>query len=180
MLWSDVHYTDCEIRDPRADAFLAAIRNLYANGRVLFRCFQPTVTEAFRSAADFDRHDLAHRLRAFLVAPTIRAMLKELELPPLSETLPGFHYCSAYEMEGALVATLLRGGAYNKFPGTEDEARRLARDFVSVIGHQHSEVFEIVEEAWTSWFYNVAWDLSFVVLNSRQLRWWILCMTDTD
>jgi hypothetical protein len=82
-------------------------------------------------------------------------------------------------MEGALTVTLLRGGAYKQFTGTEDEARRLSREFVTVIGHDHAQVFKI-EGAWTDWFYDVAWDSSFVIYDAQCMRWWILCMTDTD
>jgi hypothetical protein len=65
------------------------------------------------------------------------------------------------------------------FPGTEDKARRLSREFVAAIGHDYTQVFSI-EGAWTGWFLDVAWDSSFVVYDPQRMRWWILCMTDTD
>lgn len=82
-------------------------------------------------------------------------------------------------MEGALTVALLRGGACRKFAGTEDEARQLSREFVAAIGHDHAQVCKILG-AWTDWFYDVAWDASFVILDAQRMRWWILCMTDTD
>ncbi len=86
---------------------------------------------------------------------------------------------SAYEMEGALTATLLQGGAYDRFPGTEDEARVLSRQFMTAIGHDQAQVFKILG-AWTHWFGDIAWDASFIVLDMQRMRWWVLCMTDTD
>lgn len=73
----------------------------------------------------------------------------------------------------------MQGGAYQKFSGTEDEAGLLSRHFVAVIGHDHTQVFKVLG-AWTYWFYDVAWDTSFVILDAQRMRWWILCMTDTD
>jgi hypothetical protein len=178
MQWSDVHYAEHPLADPRLDAYLATLRNLYSNGRVLLRCFQPTDTVAFHNARAHDRGAFDHLLDAFLRAPTIQVYLSELRIPsPLK--LPAFHCYSSYEMEGALTLVLLRGGAYQKFAGTEDEARNLARQFVAVIGHDQAQVFKILG-GWTPWFYDVAWDSSFVILDTRRSRWWILCMTDTD
>jgi len=178
MLWSDVHYAEQPLADPRLEAYLAALRPLYANGRVLLRCFQPTDTVAFHSASRHDLRGFDHLLSAFLGAPSIQVFLRELQIPsPLK--LPTFHHYSAYEMEGALTITLLRGGAYQKFPGTVDEARRLSREFVTAIGHDYAQVFKL-EGAWADWFYDVAWDSSFVVYDPQRMKWWVLCMTDTD
>jgi hypothetical protein len=178
MLWSDVHYAEQPLSDPRLEAYLTALRPLYANGRVLLRCFQPTDTVAFHSASQHDMRGLDHLLSAFLCAPTVQVFLSELQIPsPLK--LPAYHYYTAYELEGALTVALLRGGAYQRFSGTEDEARLLSRQFVAAIGHDHAQVFKILG-AWTGWFYDVAWDLSFVILDAQRMKWWILCMTDTD
>jgi hypothetical protein len=178
MLWSDVHYAEQPFTDARLTAYLEALRRLYGNGRVLLRCFQPTDTVAFHSARAHDSRGLDRLLSAFLGATTIQQFLGELHIPsPLK--LPTYQYYSAYEMEGALTVALLQGGAYHKFLGPDDEARRLSREFVSAIGHDHAQVFKIAG-AWTDWFYDVAWDLSFVILDPQRTRWWILCMTDTD
>ncbi len=178
MLWSDVHYAEQPLSDPRLEAYLAALRPLYANGRVLLRCFQPTDTVAFHSASRHDLRGFDHLLSAFLCAPTVQIFLSELHIPsPLK--LPDYYYYSAYELEGALIMTLVQGGAYKRFAGAEDEARRLSRDFVTAIGHEHAQVFKILG-AWTDWFCDVAWDSSFVILDAQRMRWWILCMTDTD
>lgn len=50
---------------------------------------------------------------------------------------------------------------------------------MNAIGHEYTEVFKIIG-AWTPWFYDVAWDPSFVIFNRPQMKFWILCMTDTD
>jgi len=179
MLWSKVHYSEQPVTDPRLNAYLSELTPLYVNGRVLFRCFQPTDSAAFQAASRHDLRGLDHLLTSFLSAPTVRLALTELQLPSKFKGSPPFHYYSAFEMEGALTVALLRGGAYKRFAGSEDEARRLARGFVSAIGHDYAEVFKITA-AWTDWFYDVAWDSSFVVLSQQQLKWWVLCMTDTD
>jgi hypothetical protein len=177
-LWSNVHYAEQPLVDSRLQAYLEALRPLYVNGRVLLRCFQPTDSGAFLSASRSDLRGLDYLLAAFLGAPTIQELLGELRIPaPLK--LPRYHFYSAYEMEGALTVALLRGGAYRQYSGTEDEARQLSREFVTAIGHNYPQVFKI-EGAWTGWFYDVAWDTSFLVYDPQHMRWWVLCMTDTD
>jgi hypothetical protein len=92
MLWSDVHYAEQPLADSRLEAYLAALRPLYANGRVLLRCFQPTDTVVFHSASRHDLRGLDHLLSAFLSAPTIQVYLASFifhrprSCPPITTT----------------------------------------------------------------------------------------------
>lgn len=33
---------------------------------------------------------------------------------------------------------------------------------------------------WTDWFYDVAWDVTWMVLDSKECKMWLICATDTD
>ena len=33
---------------------------------------------------------------------------------------------------------------------------------------------------WTDWFYDVAWDVTWMVLDSKECKMWFICATDTD
>ena len=98
----------------------------------------------FQNACRHDLSGLDNFITAFLSASSVQTIIDELQLPLIVRNTPNYHYHSTYEMEGALTVSLLQGGAYKKFAGSEEKARRLARDFVNVIGHEHTEVFKIV------------------------------------
>jgi hypothetical protein len=65
---------------------------------------------------------------------------------------------------------------------SEDEARRISRAFVDVLlgNHRRSSTVLALDGAWTPWFYDVAWDSSYVILDPAASAWWTLFMTDTD
>ena len=58
----------------------------------------------------------------------------------------------------------------------------LAKDLVdSLVGEnrRHCYVF-MIDGAWTPWFFDVAWDYSYVLFDPIRRCWWTLFMTDTD
>ncbi len=93
-----------------------------------------------------------------------------------------YSWQGAFEFEGALTQTLLAGGAYTRFKGTEDDARALSRNFIEAIlpdGRLSASVYKI-DGAWTDWYYDVAWGKTFIIYDRVGCRWSIFCATDTD
>jgi len=45
--------------------------------------------------------------------------------------------------------------------------------------YEDIKVFESYRP-WTEWFYDVAWDVTGMVLDSKECKMWIICATDTD
>lgn len=86
-----------------------------------------------------------------------------------------------FGVEGDLTHMLLVGGAYERFRGTVEDARALSRRFMEAL---FGEELHRVGWAggsptpWTLWFYDIAWDGTFVAQEHQ--RFILLCMTDTD
>jgi hypothetical protein len=181
MGWRDVEYEVVPVTDPRLLAVTGALQASHVNGGAILRVFQPTSVVAFDIAARSDLQGVGHWLRCFLEASSVRQAVPELRIPiPLPE-VPKHTWYSGFEFEGAVTHTLLRGGAYERPPFGEEAARRMSREFVDAMaGERLQTAVWRIDEPWTDWFYDVAWDATFVVQQLHARRWALLCVTDTD
>lgn len=181
MGWRDIQYDVVAVEDARLSAVVQAVQATHVNGRALLRVFRPTDAAAFDVAAQTDLQGVDHWLRCFLESPSVRAAVPELRMPDALPQLPKHTWYGGFEFEGAITHLLLSGGAYERPAFGEDVARRMSRDFVDALSgdRQHTSVWRI-DESWTDWFYDVAWDRTFVVQQLQARRWGLLCVTDTD
>ncbi|HEX8812811.1 MAG TPA: hypothetical protein VF742_12540 [Terracidiphilus sp.] len=95
----------------------------------------------------------------------------------------GFNFDNPFLLDGQLAQNLFAGGAYPpevKIDGRT--AKRLATDFCeAVFGQRYEDVCLYTSyEAWTPWFYGIAWDWTAVLFDRRNRTIWILAVTDTD
>jgi hypothetical protein len=76
----------------------------------------------------------------------------------------------------------VHGGAYEHFTGSPTEAKRLGLAFVdALVGERHDD-FKAYRshQARAPWFYNIAWDVTRVLIDTRNGAVSLLCVTDTD
>jgi hypothetical protein len=74
------------------------------------------------------------------------------------------------------------GGAYERFEGATREAKNLGARFCDALfGDRFIEV-EVFRSfaAWSPWFYDVAWDRTWIIIDKRQQLVSLMCRTDTD
>ena len=181
MGWRDIEYIAYEYQDERLEAVIQCVEKTHVNGGVILRCLRPTNIAEFEKANSKNLQGVDHQLRSFLEAKTVRLSLPELNIPyPLFELPTPLNYGS-YEFEGGITQLLLQGGAYIRSSVTEDAARSLARAFIDAMirDRRYASIYRIFG-AWTDWFHNVAWDLTYIVKDVGGKQWWIFCVTDTD
>jgi hypothetical protein len=181
-MWRDVEYVLAPTDDPRLLAVTQSIKTSHTNGGAILRGFQPTNIPAFDSAARNDLQGIDHLLRCFLEASSVRQGVPDLKIPHPLPTLPNYTWYGTYEFEGALTHLLLAGGAYQSAGLHEEQARSMSRAFVDVLignARLQASVYRI-NGAWTDWFYDIAWDATFLVYHPVARQWTLLCVTDTD
>ena len=180
--WSQVEYI-VETDDAHAiRSFVTAMTEQFVNGDCVIRQFIAKDPSHFDAALAHDRQGVEHWLGAFLSRPEVRASLAVIRIAEAESITPAFRTIGAYEFEGALVEILLGGGAYSHGVGSEERARVLAKDFVdSLLGEnrRHCTLF-VIDGPWTPWFFDVAWDYSYLLFDTVARRWSTLFMTDTD
>lgn len=183
-LMTELTITYEDTRYEAVDALLAAMRHVFANGGAQFASFligPSTVLDYFAVRDQLDEIQFWTRM---LQSPAVVEAL-----PWLGETYfdikeVSFNPLSTYYLDGDLAETLMIGGAYRSrhFPASANEAKNLGQDFCSeVFDNRFDElIVRKSKDAWASWFMVAPWDYTWLGLDRRARRFWILCATDTD
>jgi hypothetical protein len=120
----------------------------------------------------------------FLNAPDVRQALPQLGLEQVDAEHAEFTqtFAGTMTLDGELAATLVRGGAYEKYSGRAAEAKRITGAFVAFLiedRHEDCEVYRSAR-AWSPWFFDVAWDTTWIIIDNRRMELTLMCVTDTD
>lgn len=85
-------------------------------------------------------------------------------------------------LDGSIAAQILSGGAYETFKERPAIAKQLAVNLCQYMFQDRYEDIKVFESyhPWTDWFYDVAWDVTWMVLDSKEQKMWFICATDTD
>ena len=177
--WTPVEDSSSLRRFEAIEALLGEVSRQYANGGCVLYRFEVRDPSLFNFA---QADGYSRLLVAFLNRPEVKNALNDLQLASAKVIPPPFRPLGSFEFEGALTEILLGGGAYIGGMSSEDEARRISRAFVDVLlgNHRRSSTVLALDGAWTPWFYDVAWDSSYLILDPAASAWWTLFMTDTD
>jgi hypothetical protein len=168
------------VNSPKIDRFIDAIRKSFVNGGIIIAGFEPDNREDFDVAARLNLVTTNKQLSTFLTRPSVRAGVPELQLPESLDPLPINHFMGRYGLEGLLIDILLDGGAYKKFDGVSEEARRIGREYVDeLVGDNVRDVLAVRVELLTKWFYDVAWDHFLMIYDQQERRFWLICITET-
>lgn len=182
MTWEEVKYHPVEINSSKIEGFLSSIRKTHVNGGVILACFEADNPIEFDHATFHDLRGADHPFHTFLTSPNVAKTLSDLEIDPPFDPKPEFRHTVALAMEGELTHSVLVGGAYERFRGEMEDARKISRDFMEeIVQGRWLELSVVVTYTpWTNWFYDVAWDCTFIVCDRAAHRFWLLCITDTD
>ncbi len=171
----------------RMQALLDAIRMTRDNGGVLHAKLRAVdvrdASQWFRAPTVLEQDT---SFRELLDSKALRQALPELQVPepyPLASP-PRFvgGGGGSLTLDGELALVLVHGGAYTRYPGTAAEAKALGRAAVDEVVEDRHEDFDVYssEQPWTPWFFDVAWDQTWFLVDRGRLEVTVLCMTDTD
>ena len=182
QFWKEVDFPLSPRPYPLTQRYVAALRERYANGAVLFASFQcPThsVFDWYLSRNDPRGLLLFHR---FWHASTPKTVLAELKVPKEYENDPSFQEGSSFTFAGELASRLYQGGAYHRSSGTGAEDMRMGEGSAQeLIQGRFSEVLVYVNHApWTDFFFDIFWDGTWILLDKGERVLHVLCATDTD
>ncbi|QEN89941.1 hypothetical protein FZC33_28125 [Labrys sp. KNU-23] len=167
---------------PVIDELLARFRQTHCNAGALFAAFEIGAEPALDWYIGRNRLHRDDVLARLLVHPAIRAGLPDLKIDPSPLPDIEFEPHDGQEMEALLARILYHGGAYWHATGSGMPEKALALRFCDALfGLRFDEIaFHTSDTAWTDWFHDIAWDKTFVVLDKRHRRLFLLAVTDTD
>ncbi len=73
-------------------------------------------------------------------------------------------------LDGSIAAQVLWGGAYEEFKEWPVVAKQLAVNVCQYMFRDRYEDIKVFESylSWTDWFYDVAWDVTWMVLDRKE------------
>lgn len=181
-MWREIDFPLVAEDDPRLAPFLDPLRQRYVNGRVVHRRFAIPPSADFLDFVDRGRlHDVFFFGRFWQA----RSVAAALPYPPHDPNLVGhqaFAWGQRVALPGLLATMLVRGGAYREWGQPAREAMRLGLAAAEVLldGDFDGPGVFVSESAWSSFFFDVAWDYTVLVIDAKRRRIDVLLATDTD
>ena len=151
-MWETLDLQQAVAFHPDVSTYLVAVRSTNVNGGALLYCFRIGEGSWFDWFAA--RNRLPEIFYAFSNLPTVSNAAPEL-LADATDPEVSQKCGMPFLFKGELTATLVSGGAYDKFAGTACEAKALAKDFCSVVFANRYDDVEIYStcKPWSSWFF---------------------------
>jgi hypothetical protein len=181
-MWRELLFTHEPLSHPTIDEVLHHLRATHANGGAEFAQFivsEHATLHWFGSRNRLDEIDFFDR---FLSSPAVASAIPALKIGASGVSGTGVEWGNSLTLDGEIAQVLVNGGAYKKFGGPAHEAKDIGRRFCeSLFGERFTEV-QIYKsyKPWSRWFYDVAWDATWLGFDKRHVKVWLLCVTDTD
>lgn len=179
-MWREIDFPSAS--PASIDPYLSHLKGTYQNGKVVQAAF------SMPDSADFSDFVARGTLRdMYFFERFWRASNVSLDLPykphDLNFLSPDlFNWISPVELPGSLASILVRGGAYGENIPKARKAMELgyaAAEALLAEDFETPQVF-VSNVAWSSFFCDVAWDYSLVVVRPADRHIEVLLATDTD
>ena len=166
-------------------ALLERLHETHVNGGALLAQFdvEDDVTSGW--FASRNRFDELGFFEAFIRSVELREALPKLFEGSSHHVKPpsfGEVFAGPFLVDGWLAGVLVAGGAYERFRGSEAEARDVAAMAANEIIQGRYADFVIYRcwEPWSPWFFDIAWDFTGLAIDLHNKRITLLAITDTD
>ncbi|MCS1350908.1 hypothetical protein [Mechercharimyces sp. CAU 1602] len=170
------------INSAEMDHVIKSIEKTHLNGGILVECYKVINEDIFQIL--YLSNDYQENLEKLLMLPDIKSSVPALNLNEGLQCRPDFKLCHSFSFEYELVCAIYEGGAYKKFDGTTREARTIAAnfsDYVFGLGDKLPNIKAFNSfKPWSSWFFDVAWDISWLIFDMEDKKLWLICITDSD
>lgn len=168
------------ISNSAVDRVKETISNTHINGGIVIECFQINNRDVLSWPALKDNFE--DYFATILTSDDFRKSVPELKIGSQLECETNFNFLSSFALDGMIASVIYNGGAYKAFDGTPREAKILAQELCnSIFGDRYPDVQVYVSnKPWSPWFYDVAWEYTWFILDTKLKRLWLICITDTD
>jgi hypothetical protein len=181
-MWAELSFTPVPYTEAAIDEVLALLRKARVNGDAFMRCFTVSAHQTFDWFASRNRLEEIDFFSHFLTNAAVVATLPEMVIDPGQLATTKFSRRSAFTLDGEIAELLVSGGAYEQFEGSPAQAKAIGSRFChAIFGERYTEVESYhTADPWSNWFFGIAWDETYVLLDKGSRKVWLLCTTDTD
>ncbi len=179
-MWESLRIEQVSHETPAIDEYVSHLGSYYTNGNVKYGCFE------FGDSEVLDWYCSRNQLKEMLFfwkvweQGSVKSFFKLGDVDEDSNKC--FEWSSPFVLAGSLARVLDCGGPYLKPNWGGAKSKELAeKAALELIANDYEEslVFEC-NSAWCSFFFGVAWDYTWVVLNKRTRLLHVLMATDSD
>ncbi|MBJ8054817.1 hypothetical protein JDS87_23420 [Bacillus cereus] len=181
MRWKAGTFEKIETNDSSIEQLIHTFKEQNLNGGAVISCFKVHNENFFKEIPrGEDGHE--HFFRRIFNSLDIINNIEELKIHTSEKYKFHFQDHQAVMLDGSIAAHILWGGAYVEFQDRPVVAKQLAINVCQYMFQDRYEDIRVFESdcPWTDWFYDIAWDATWMVLDSKEHKMWLLCATDTD
>jgi hypothetical protein len=180
-IWNAVQIKLINQIDQPIDTMVNALNKTHSNGGARFAKFKIEGNSCFNWFMSRNRWNEIEFPENFFRAKNVVAAFPELCVE-LDQCTLGFEWGSSFTLAGEIAWTLALGGAYDKHPGGSANAYQLAENFrIHLFGDRFDDMLVLKSSRpWSAWFYGIAWDSSWIMIDKRQSHVSVLAVSDTD
>lgn len=181
-MWERLDFAPLPTDYPRVERFAAALSSVYVNGRVVHRAFRLPVDPVFDWYSSRNRfYEMAFFERLW-TAQSVQVAIPQQLRPVNFSSNDVFEWSSPLMLSGSLAWALAAGGAYQRHQAGTLDAKRLADAAAEelLVSDYDSALLFISHVAWSDFFFDVAWDSTWVLINTARQTVNVLLGTDTD
>jgi hypothetical protein len=180
-IWSSSVFIPIEDQSELIREFITAVDAVFVNGGAAFASFSVADDHQLDWFISRNRYDEIHFFEHLLTSDAFRKALPQLLSPEVMQPIK-WEWSNPYVLGGDLAHVLMAGGAYEKFLGSGHDAKLLGeRTCRSLFGERYEDIHLVkTHEPWSSWFSDIAWDYTWIGVDTLYRKVWVICATDTD
>ncbi len=173
---------------PAFDVFANHVRACHVNGGIVYARFRVRdVANGLPPFPDFPPDAFRQAVVSFLNSAQVRTSMPELgEVGQEEPTAAPMGFvrsrCDGLTLDGEFAHVLVQGGAYEHFKGKASEAKAVGlAAYTALFGERYSSVRVYRSDmSWSEFFFDVAYDVSWLVVDDTAHEVTLICITDTD
>ena len=156
---------------PVMEKYVEKLRQLKSNGRAYFARYEVAGEHDFRWLDHLTSMGKLDFCQCFLTHPDLQAIAPELVDSARFDESVRFARMYSLILDGELAFDLIWAGAYSIYRGTYREAKNMGGQVCDeLFGDRFDEITVFrCGNAWSSWFYDVAWDSTYILIG--QAAW---------
>lgn len=181
-MWRSLDFPSHTGSYPRTDEYVAALRERFSNGSVLFHSFSIPVDPVFDWYFERNRLHECNFFERFWRTPTPAAAIPHQPASLNYYEMSLFQWTTAFHLGADLSSLLFSGGAFSRSSGYGQEARRVGEAAAAELlaGDYEETLFFHCHSAWSDFFMDVAWDYTAVIVSKPLRLVHTILATDTD
>ena len=179
-MWESLEIKPINLSMNSVICFIDELKKLYSNGKIIYNNFIFSESEVLDWYISRNQLNEMFFFNYIWQNATIKQTLKLNEV--YEDSYKSFEMTSAFSLGGCMAEALKWGGAYKKVNYNGVEIKKNSESAATELLNNNFDdtIVCVSNEPWCDFFFDVAWDFTWVVINTSNRNIHIILATDTD